>query len=142
MYANVSTQFNNLVKGSYGKTPIAIDPEFRKKITGNPKEIPFDIQNYKPQENPIILEDFGGIKLAATEEETLLLELFPNVARNYLTNRKEQEVYELKRQIEFEMKEISEEKRKEFMNLTEEEKAELILQGLMHNDLDDQTIGW
>ncbi|HPJ46372.1 MAG TPA: hypothetical protein PL017_09760 [Tenuifilaceae bacterium] len=142
MYANISTQFSNLVKGSYGKTPIPIDPEFRKRITGNPQEVAFDIHKYKPQENPIILEDFGGIKLAATEEENLLLELFPNVARNYLTNRKEQEVYELKQQIEFEMKEISEEKRKEFMNLTEEEKAERIMLGLMYNNLDDLAIGW
>jgi len=136
MYANLSTQFRNLVKGSYGHTPIPIDPEFREKISGVKHETPFDIQNYKQQENPIILEDFGGIKLAATEEEELLLELFPNVARGYLSTRKENEVVELKRQIEFEMNALSEERRKEFQNLSDEEKAARIMEGLMHNSYD------
>jgi pyruvate/oxaloacetate carboxyltransferase len=130
MYANTSTQFKNLVRGSYGETPIAIDPDFREKICGVRDEQPFDASSYKPQDNPIILEDFGGIRLAATEEEELLLELFPNVARNYLTNRKEDEVAELKRQIAFEMNAISEEKRKEFMNLSNEQKAQRIIKGL------------
>ncbi|NHB67059.1 carboxylase [Bacteroidales bacterium M08MB] len=136
MYSNLSTQFKNLVKGLYGKTPISIDPEFREKICGVQNERPFDSSSYKPQDNPVILEDFGGIKLAATEEEELLLELFPNVARNFLTNRKETEVAELKRQIEFELNAHSEEKRKEFLNLSDEEKAARILDGLMHNNLD------
>lgn len=136
MYSNISTQFRNLVKGSYGHTPIPIDPEFREKICGVKHETPFDIQNYKQQENPIILEDLGGIKLAATEEEELLLELFPNVARNYLSTRKENEVTELKRQIEFEMNALSEEKRREFQSLSDEEKAARILNGLMHNSFD------
>ncbi len=136
MYSNISTQFRNLVKGQYGKTPIPIDPAFRERICGHKEEKPFDSTTYKPQENPIILEDFGGIQLAATEEERLLLELFPNVARGFLTSRKEAEAAELKRQIEFEMKQISEEKRKEFQNLSAEEKAARILEGLMHNSYD------
>jgi pyruvate/oxaloacetate carboxyltransferase len=136
MYSNISKQFNNLVMGLYGKTPMPIEPEFREKICGQKEEVPFNSQNYKAQENPIILEDFGGIKLAGNEEEQLLLELFPNVAKNYLTNRKEKEVYDLKKQIEFEMNAISEEKRKEFLNLSDEEKAVRIMEGLMYNSLD------
>lgn len=136
MYSNLSTQFRNLVKGLYGKTPIPINPEFREKICGTREEVPFDSSTYKPQENPVILEDFGGIKLAAIEEEVLLLELFPNVARNFLTNRKETEVTELKRQIQFELNEQSEQKRKEFMNLSDEDKAIRIMEGLMYNSLD------
>lgn len=136
MYSNLSTQFRNLVKGQYGRTPIPVDPEFREKICGTRDVVPFDINNYKPQENPIILEDFGGIKLAATEEEELLLELFPNVARNYLSTRKENEVVELKHQIEFEMNALSEEKRREFQNLSDEEKAARILSGLMNSSFD------
>jgi pyruvate/oxaloacetate carboxyltransferase len=135
-YSNLSTQFKNLVKGLYGKTPIPIDPEFRMKICGVKEEVPFNSSSYKPQENPIILEDFGGIKLAATEEEELLLELFPNVARNYLTNRKEAETTELRRQIEFELNAKSEEQRKAFLNLSDEEKAARILEGLMYNSYD------
>lgn len=129
-YSNPSTQFKNLVKGIYGKTPIEIDPEFREKICGDKKEVPFNSMDYKPQDNPTILEDFGGIKLAATEEEELLLELFPSVARNYLTNRKEAEVAELKLQIQAEQYELSEKNRKEFQNLSDDEKAARIIEGL------------
>ncbi|HCX99078.1 MAG TPA: hypothetical protein DG754_02975, partial [Bacteroidales bacterium] len=129
-YSNPSTQFKNLVKGIYGKTPIEIDPDFREKICGDRKEVPFSSMDYKPQENPIILEDFGGIKLAATEEEELLLELFPSVARNYLTNRKEAEVAELKLQIQAEQFELSEKSRKEFHNLSDDDKAARIIKGL------------
>jgi oxaloacetate decarboxylase alpha subunit/pyruvate carboxylase subunit B len=139
LYSNVSTQYYNLVKGLYGKTPIPIAPEFRKKICGSEEEFPFNSLSYKVQDNPIILEDFGGIQLAATEEERLLLELFPNVARNYLQNRKETEVFELKTQIAQEMNIVSEEKRKEFMNLTNEEKSERIMKGLLYNSTDE---GW
>lgn len=88
------------------------------------------------QGNPIILEDFGGIQFAASEEVRLLLELFPNVARNYLQNRKEIEVFELKKQIALEMNAISEKKRREFMNLSDEEKTERIMRGLQYNDSD------
>lgn len=136
MYSNLSTQFRNLVKGLYGKTPIPIDPNFREKLIGVRDEVPFDSSTYKPQENPVILEDFGGIKLASTEEEELLLELFPNVARNFLANRKETEAAELKRQIEFELNAYSEERRKEFMNLSDDEKAQRIMDGLMYNGYD------
>ena len=136
IYSNLSTQFKNLVKGLYGKTPIEIDPDFREKICGVRNEVPFCSDDYKPQENPIILEDFGGIKLAATEEEELLLELFPSVARNFLTNRKEADVAEVKQQIQLELNELSEKRRKEFLNLSDEEKAARIMEGLMYNNLD------
>lgn len=87
MYSNVSNQFVNLVKGEYGKTPIEIDPEFRKKITGSSVETPYDVSHYSMQPNPE-LPEYGGVKLAETEKEVLLLELFPAVAANFLKNRK------------------------------------------------------
>ncbi len=83
MYSNTSVQFVSLVKGEYGQTPIPITPEFREKITGSPEEKPYDVASYKMQENPA-LEEAGGVKLAENEQEVLLLELFPMVARNYL----------------------------------------------------------
>ena len=85
-YSNKSIQFVNLVKGSYGKTPIPIDPEFRKAITGSKKEIPYDTSKYKKQENPIF-DDLGGAKLAQNEKEELLLELFTSVANNFLKKK-------------------------------------------------------
>lgn len=87
MYSNVSNQFVNLVKGEYGKTPVAVDPEFRLKIAGTREEIPYDTSKYQMQPNPE-LPEAGGVKLAANEKEVLLLELFPQVAKNFLTKQK------------------------------------------------------
>ena len=87
MYSNVSNQFVNLVKGEYGKTPIPVDPDFRFKIAGVREETPYDTSNYQMQPNPV-LEEYGGVRLAGNEKEVLLLELFPLVAKTYLTNLK------------------------------------------------------
>ena len=86
-YSNTSNQFMSLIKGEYGKTPVAIDPAFRKKITGDPVEHPYDVSQYKKPENPV-LEEFGGVKLAANNEEYLLLELLPAVANGFLRNKR------------------------------------------------------
>lgn len=87
MYSNVSNQFVNLVKGEYGKTPVPVNPEFRLKIAGTREEIPYDTSKYQMQPNPE-LPEAGGVKLAANEKEVLLLELFPQVAKNFLTKVK------------------------------------------------------
>ena len=88
MYSNVSNQFVALVKGEYGKTPVPVDPEFRLKIAGTREETPYDTSKYQMQENPV-LPEFGGVKLAENEKEVLLMELFPAVAKNFLTKQKE-----------------------------------------------------
>ena len=87
MYSNKSSQFVGLVKGEYGKTPVEIDPEFRFKICGVREETPYDTSKYQMQPNPE-LPEAGGVKLAANEKEVLLLELFPTVAKTFLTNEK------------------------------------------------------
>ena len=94
MYTNKSSQFVGLVKGEYGHTPVNIDPEFRFKICGIREETPYDTSKYTMQPNPE-LEEAGGVKLAENEKEMLLLELFPLVAKNYLTNIKKK-AYEAK----------------------------------------------
>ena len=83
-YTTTSNQFKSLVKGEYGKTPVPVDPAFREKITGSPIETPYDTSKYQMQPNPT-LEDCGGVKLAQNEKEVLLLELFPAVAKDFLT---------------------------------------------------------
>lgn len=98
MYTNKSSQFVGLVKGEYGKTPVEIDPEFRFKICGVREETPYDMSKYQMQPNPE-LPEAGGVKLAETEKEVLLLELFPLVAKNYLTMIKKQ-AYEAKKAAE------------------------------------------
>ncbi|MDR1938155.1 MAG: carboxylase, partial [Tannerellaceae bacterium] len=87
-YANVSNQFVSLVKGEYGKTPVPVDPAFRLKIAKVEKETPYDTSKHRLQENPVLAE-LGGIKLAENEKEVLLLELFPAVAKTFLTKQKE-----------------------------------------------------
>ncbi|PKL07745.1 MAG: carboxylase [Spirochaetae bacterium HGW-Spirochaetae-7] len=82
-YTNVSKNFIELVKGSYGHTPFPIDPAFREKIAGVRDETPYDTSKYKKQDNPE-LADCGGQRLANNEKEELLLELFPSVADKFL----------------------------------------------------------
>ena len=129
-YTNVSNQFFNLVKGSYGKTPIDIDPDFREKICGVRDPIPYDTTNYKKQDNPIILEKFGGVRLAENEKEELLIELFPNVAQSYLKNRKEREIQEIRAEITRQKALEAEERRAKYQNMSAEEKQERLLKGL------------
>jgi len=87
MYTNKSAQFVGLVKGDYGRTPVKISEDFREKICGFREERPYDTSKYQKQPNPT-LEDAGGVKLAENEKEELLLELFPMVAKAYLTGVK------------------------------------------------------
>ena len=88
MYTNKSAQFVGLVKGDYGRTPVKIDEDFREKICGFREERPYDTSKYQKQPNPV-LEKAGGVLLAENEKEELLLELFPLVAKAYLTGIKE-----------------------------------------------------
>lgn len=89
-YTNVSKNFIELVKGSYGHTPFPIDPSFREKIAGVRDETPYDTSKYKKQANPE-LADCGGLRLAKNEKEELLLELFPSVADKYLQGARKSE---------------------------------------------------
>ncbi len=107
MYTNKSSQFVNLVKGEYGKTPVKIDPEFRLKICGFREETPYDVSKYQMQPNPELAEA-GGVKLAENEKEVLLLELFPMVAKGYLTGVKKA-AYEAKKATEAPAAEVKQE---------------------------------
>jgi pyruvate carboxylase subunit B len=89
-YSNKSNQFISLVKGEYGHTPVAVDPQFRAQITGDPQEKAYDVSKYRKPENPE-LPEFGGVKLASNDEEYLLLELLPSVANTFLKRRRAEE---------------------------------------------------
>lgn len=127
-YTTKSVQFVNLVKGIYGKTPIEVDPDFREVLCGTREETPYDTSKYQKQPNPT-LPEFEGVKLATSEKEELLLELFPAVAGNFLKK---------KREIEFRMiLEERERKRQEELakippepELTPEEKEAILQEGL------------
>ncbi|HOV71470.1 MAG TPA: biotin/lipoyl-binding protein [Dysgonamonadaceae bacterium] len=106
-YQNPSNQFIALVKGEYGKTPVPIDPKFRKQITGSTEEVPYDTGKYKRQDNPI-LPEFGGVRLAKDEKEQLLLELFPTVAASFLREQRKKEYLAAHPEIVIEKEEASE----------------------------------
>lgn len=93
-YTTKSNQFISLIKGEYGHTPVAIDPAFREKITGDATEHPYDTSSYRQPDNPV-LNDLGGVKLASNNEEYLLLQLLPTVANGYLRGLRVKE-FELK----------------------------------------------
>ena len=128
-FTNLSIQFVNLVKGIYGKTPIPVDPDFREKIAGVREETPYDTGNYKKQDNPVF-EEFGGLKMAENEKDELLLELFPNVARNFLYNRMEDKYNTTIWVIEDEKRRKLEEERQKYYKLSPEEKRKRLVEGL------------
>ena len=130
-YSNVSTQFNKLVEGQYGETPIPVDPKFREKITGDPTEHAYDTSKYQKQSNPV-LPELGDRKIAEGVKEELLLELFPSVARKYLEGVKKGEIEERIAAKERAEKEEYERAKAEYANLSEEEKQKMLEYGLYH----------
>lgn len=135
-YTNVNTQYVNLVKGSYGKTPVPIDPEFREKITGSREEIPYNTDNYKPQPNRV-LKEFGDRQLVTSEKDQLLLELFPAVAEPFLAGRAQKEWETEQEAINAEEekrlaaeREAHEREKAAYMALSKEEKAKRLHEGL------------
>lgn len=131
LYTTKSIQFVNLVKGIYGKTPMAIDPEFRFRIAGVKQETPYDTRFYKRQENPVFHE-YGEVKLAADEKEELLLELFPSVAHDFLKQRVEQKYLDEIHQVEETKRLKFEAEKREYEKLSPEEKQQRLLDGLYH----------
>jgi pyruvate/oxaloacetate carboxyltransferase len=131
-YTNKSIQFVNLVKGSYGKTPIPIDPEFRKNIAGTKKEVPYDTSKYKKQENPV-LDEFGGVRLAQNEKEELLLELFPSVANTFLKKKIEERFWAEIFRLEEEKKQKIKKEKEKYEKLTADEKRKLLEEGLYNS---------
>ena len=134
-YSNVSSQFHNLVKGVYGKTPFPVETTFREKITGSRIEQPYDVSKYQRPDNPE-LPEFENVKLAKNEKEELLLDLFPAVASGFLKQKREIEhkkmLAELEALKELEVKKIHEEAEK-YNKLSDDEKKEILLEGLYNN---------
>lgn len=85
-YKTVTKEFKGLVKGEYGKTPVAIDPEFQKKILGTEEPItcrPADL--IKPE-----LEDMKKecAEWTEQEEDVLTYAMFPKVAPKFFEQRR------------------------------------------------------
>lgn len=128
-FTTKSIQYVNLVKGIYGKTPIPIDPEFREQLTGVKEETAYDTKNYKKQENTVF-EEYGDMKLASNEKDELLLELFPTVARDFLTRQVEEAYLQNIYLIEEEKRRRQQEAREAYERLTPDEKRKRLMDGL------------
>jgi pyruvate/oxaloacetate carboxyltransferase len=129
-YTNNSIQFVNLVKGSYGKTPIPVDPEFRLKIAGTREEIPYNTANYQKQPNPSFPQYGENVKLASNEKEELLLELFPAVATKFLQDKVDRIYGTLLKETELEQQRAYEAERQKYLDLSTEEKQARLVEGL------------
>lgn len=142
-YTTKSIQFVNLVKGIYGKTPLAVDPEFRYKIAGVREETAYDTKFYRRQENPVF-EEYGGVKLADDAKRELLLELFPSVALDFLKNKMEQKYMDEIHKIEEVRSAAFQAEKQAYEDLTHEEKEKRLLDGLYNYDWttdDDYALG-
>lgn len=85
-YKTVTKEFKGLVRGEYGKTPVAIDPAFRKKICGEAEPIdcrPADL--LKPELETIKKE---CAQWATQDEDVLSYAQFGQVAVKFFENRK------------------------------------------------------
>ena len=131
-YSNNSIQFVNLVKGSYGKTPIPVDPDFREKIAGTREEIPFNTANYEKQPNPSFPQYGENVKLASNEKEELLLELFPTVANKFLQDKIDRIYGSRLKETELEKQRVYEAERQKYLDLSDEEKQARLIEGLYH----------
>ena len=85
-YKMVSKESKGIVRGEYGKTPVPIDPEFRKKIIGDEKPIdcrPADL--LKPELAKLKKEAAPYIE---QDEDVLSYALFDQVAVKFFEARK------------------------------------------------------
>ena len=87
-YKMCNDQFKDLVAGMYGKTPVDIDPEFRKKIIGDREPVtcrPAD--RIEPELDKLRKECAQWID---QEEDVLSYAMFPKVAPGFFEKRKEE----------------------------------------------------
>ena len=88
-YKTVTKEFKGIVRGEYGRTPVPIDPEFRKKIIGNEQPIdcrPADL--LEPELDKIRQECAEWI---TQDEDVLSYAQFGQVAVNFFERRRNQQ---------------------------------------------------
>ena len=85
-YKMVTKEFKGVVRGEYGRTPVEISPEFRKKIIGNEKPITKRPADMIPPELDKLRE---AVKpWAIQDEDVLSYALFEQVAVKFFESRK------------------------------------------------------
>ncbi len=85
-YKTVTKEFKGIVRGEYGKTPVAIDPAFVKKIIGNEKPIDYrPADALKPELEQLRSEIAQYLE---QDEDVLSYALFPEVSKKFFEYRK------------------------------------------------------
>ena len=82
----VTKEFKGIVRGEYGRTPVEITPEFRKKIIGNEKPITKRPADYLAPELDKLREEVKP--WAIQDEDVLSYALFEQVAVKFFEKRK------------------------------------------------------
>ena len=89
-YKMVTKEFKGLLRGEYGKTPVPVDPEFRKKIIGDEEPIdcrPADL--LKPELETLKKE---CAEWTEQDEDVLSYAQFGQVATKFFENRRNKEL--------------------------------------------------
>lgn len=89
-YKTVTKEFKGLVRGEYGKTPEAINPEFRKKIIGG--EEPIDCRPADLIEPELEKLKSEAAKWAQQDEDVLSYAMFGQVAEKFFEKRLDKQV--------------------------------------------------
>ena len=89
-YKTVTKEFKGLVKGSYGKTPAPIDPDFRKKILGD--EEPIDCRPADLIEPELEKLKAECAKWTQQDEDVLSYAMFGQVAEKFFEKRKDKQL--------------------------------------------------
>lgn len=91
-YKTVTKEFKGLVKGEYGKTPVAIDPEFQKKILGAEEPITCRPADLLKPEFDTMKEEVKQYVPNASVEDVLTYAMFPKVAPKFFEKRTDRQV--------------------------------------------------
>ena len=91
-YKTVTKEFKGLVKGEYGKTPVAIDPEFQKKILGAEEPITCRPADLLKPEFDTMKEEVKQYVENASVEDVLTYAMFPKVAPKFFEKRRDRQV--------------------------------------------------
>ena len=88
-YKMVTKEFKGIVRGEYGRTPVPIDPEFRKRIIGD--ESPIDCRPADLLEPELDKIEAEMKQWKQQDEDVLSYALFPQVATEFFKYREAQQ---------------------------------------------------
>ncbi len=87
-YKMVTKEFKGMVRGEYGRTPVPIDPEFRKKIIGDDEPIDCRPADLIPPELEKLRSELPA-ELVEQEEDVLSYAQFGAVATKFFEKRRD-----------------------------------------------------